>query len=271
MRLGASFDGETLGKTVVIDTPVSYEAGVEQIKRAGVALTEGEPVLAIAGGIAGPYSQKKSVLLNSPNLRNWIGKPFKTELEKFFNAPVYIENDAALAGLGEALRGAGRDFDIVAYMTVSTGIGGAKIVSGRIGSKSIGFEPGHQIIDADRTIIPDVDGEFFQNYISGKSVAKRTGKSPKDITEPAFWDGFAKILAYGLNNVCVFWSPDVIVLGGSMITGNPAIPIEKTRKHLNELMKIYTEVPPLKMAELQDFGGLHGALEYIKQQTVQPI
>jgi hypothetical protein len=52
-----------------------------------------------------------------------------------------------------------------------------------------------------------------------------------------------------------------------MITGSPAIPVDKTAKYLGELMKIFTRIPELKVAELGDFGGLHGALEFIKQQT----
>lgn len=264
MRVGASRDSETLGKTIVIETPPSYEEGLAKLKQAIGVLAEGETIDAIAGGIAGPFDQKKSVLVGGPNLGAWVGKPFRADLETTFNAPVYIENDAALAGLGEAMRGAGRGFEIVAYLTVSTGVGGARIVSSRVDSKSIGFEPGHQIIDADRSIIPDADGIFLQNYISGKALLHRTGKKPKAVTEKAVWDGLAKILAYGLNNVCVFWSPDVIVLGGSMITGDPAIPLDLTKKYLAEIIKIYPEVPVIKISELGDSVGLHGALEYAK-------
>ncbi len=64
--------------------------------------------------------------------------------------------------------------------------------------------------------------------------------------------------------MCVFWSPDVIVLGGSMITGDPSIPLDITEAHLKEILKIYPELPAIKKAELGDSGGLHGALEYIK-------
>jgi len=268
MRLGVSDDGVTLSKTVVIETPLSYEAGIGEFKRAAESLIMGDKVSAVAGGIAGPFSQKKKVLLRSPNLEDWIDRPLRADLEEFFGTPVYIENDAALAGLGEATRGAGKDFDIVAYITVSTGVGGVRIIKGKIDSKTIGFEPGHQIIDADKSIIPTADGVFIEDYISGKALAKATGKKPSEIRDPKVWDDFAKILAYGLNNVCVFWSPDVIVLGGSMITGNPAIPVDKAAAYLREVLHIYPELPVIKKATLEDYGGLHGALELIKQQKM---
>lgn len=188
----------------------------------------------------------------------------RNELEVLFNAPVHIHNDAALDGLGEATRGAGAGFGIVAYITVSTGIGGARISHGKIDETALGFEPGHQIIDADNTMIPHLKGVTLEDYISGAALTKRTNKAPKDIHEPEFWDGVARVLAYGLHNVCVFWSPDVIVLGGSMITGDPAISIQKTKEYMAEIMKKYPELPVLKMSELGDLCGLHGALEFLK-------
>jgi glucokinase len=51
-------------------------------------------------------------------------------------------------GLGEAVFGAGKGREIVVYMTISTGVGGARIVGGKIDASAMGFEPGHQIIDA---------------------------------------------------------------------------------------------------------------------------
>lgn len=268
-RLGTSRDGETIERTVIIETPVSYEAGLIEIKQAASALLAGEAALAVGGCIAGPFSQKKNALVRAPHLRDWVGRPFGKELEGFFNAPVYVENDAVLAGLGEATHGAGKGFEIVAYITVSTGVGGARIVHGKVDEKSIGFEPGHQIIDVDRTILPDAQGIYFEDFVSGTSVAKRTGKKPKEITEPIFWDGMAKILAYGLNNTIVHWSPDVVVIGGSMITGDPVIPLETVERYLKEILKIYPEIPAIKKAELGDIGGLYGGLEYIKQNLTQ--
>lgn len=268
MRLGSSRDGESLDKTMVLDTPATYERGMSRLKQAVQILREGESVDALAGGIAGVFDSRKSALVGSPNLGPWVGKAFLPELQVYFNAPVYVANDAAMAGLGEATRGGGKGFKIVAYITVSTGVGGARIVNGKIDENSVGFEPGHQIIDADRTLIPEAEGIFLGDLISGKALSKRTNREPKEIEERAIWNGLAKILAYGLNNICVFWSPDAIVLGGSMVTGDPAIPIDKVRGYLGKIMKIYPELPVISKSCLGDFGGLHGALEYLK--TIKP-
>jgi len=106
----------------------------------------------------------------------------------------------------------------------------------------------------------------LEDLISGKALQAETGKHPREITDPAVWDDRAKKLAIGLNNIIVEWSPDCVVLGGSMITGNPAISIDKTAEYLKDILKIFPRLPIIKKAELGDFGGLYGALAFIKQQ-----
>src|SRR4030066_415253 len=47
----------------------------------------------------------------------------------------------------EKVKGAGKGFNIVAFLTIGTGVGGARIVGGKPDANVFGFEPGHQIID----------------------------------------------------------------------------------------------------------------------------
>lgn len=263
MRITSFSGGESFGTPIILETPNLYEDGLTLIKKTIKDLSNGGEIQGIVGGIAGPWSDKKASLIGSPNLNDWIGKPFKNNLEDEFQTEVSIENDSAMAGLGEAVYGAGKGFGIVAYITVSTGVGGARIVNGSIDERSIGFEPGHQIIDADKTMITDANGIYLGNYISGHSVEQRTGKKPKEIVDESFWDNLAKILAVGLNNTIVHWSPDVVVLGGSMMN-EVGISVEKTEKYLKEFLKIYPEIPEIKKSSLGDFGGLYGALAHLQ-------
>lgn len=260
MRVAFSENGEYFESPKVAETPHTYEEGRNLFIETARASANGREVKMLCGGIAGPFDEKKRSLVGSPNLKDWIGKPFLSEISKEFGAPVKIENDSALVGLGEAKFGAGRGDRIVAYITVSTGFGGVRIVNQKIDDKSVGFEPGHQIIDADKTLVPDASGLGADCILSGKEVEKRMGRKPREITDPEFWERMAKYLAFALNNVAVFWSPDSIVLGGSMITGEPAIHVGRVEEYLKEILKIYPEIPKIKKAELGDFGGLYGAL-----------
>lgn len=261
MRLAASEDLKSFSEPKILETPQNYEEGIALFKETAKDLSGGQKIEAIAGGIAGPFDEKKRSLVHSPNLKDWIGKPFLPELQKVFGASVFIENDTAMVGLGEAHFGAGRGYKIVAYITLSTGMGGCRIVGGKIDEKTIGFEPGHQIIDAGKILCPECDGQYLGQYISGRAIFKRTGKRPEEIDDPEFWRRMTVFLAYGLNNTIVHWSPEIVVLGGSLMN---AIKIELVREELAKILKIFPEMPVLKKAELGDTGGLWGAMVFLR-------
>jgi glucokinase len=105
-------------------------------------------------------------LVKSPHLPKWVDKPLGSRLEKALGVKVLLENDAALAALGEAVFGAGRRAEIVGYLTISTGIGGARVVDGRIDKKSVGFEPGHMIIDVGNKV------GYWEDFASGTAMEK---------------------------------------------------------------------------------------------------
>lgn len=263
MRIAATRDGESFGDPIILSTPEKFEEGIELFVLHARALANGEKIEGIVGGIAGTLTQDKGTLIASPNLPGWIGNPLRGKLLDLFHVPIYIENDSAMVGLGEAIYGAGRGFDIVAYLTISTGVGGARIVNGVIDESSNGFEPGHQIIDPDNSLCPECEGNDLESYVSGTAITKRYGVKPYEITDPKIWDTLAKYLAYGLNNTIAYWSPHVIVLGGSMMK-KIGIPVEGVKKHLREIFRIMPDVSRVEKATLGDLGGLWGALAYIK-------
>ncbi|MCH7828333.1 ROK family protein [Patescibacteria group bacterium] len=258
-RYALSRDGETIEKSVVIPTPPSYEEILLKFKEIQESLPPGE-LQSIAAGLAGPLDSARSMLVNSPHTPALIGKPFKRDVENIFKVPVSLENDAVAAGVGEAVQGAGKGKSIVVYMTVSTGVGGARIIDGRVDRSAMGFEPGHQIIDQGKSL-------ELEQLVSGSGVAARYGKDPRKIADKTIWDELARLLAVGLNNTILHWSPDIVVLGGSMILGDPAISLDMTRKYLKDILTIFPELPPVVKAELGDAAGLYGALELAKQHV----
>ena len=51
-----------------------------------------------------------------------------------------------------------------------------------------------------------------------------------------------------------------------MMVGDPRIPVDKVRKHVQEFLKVLPKTPEIKLAELKDSGGLYGSLVLIKQK-----
>lgn len=268
MRFAISKNGERIDGMKVVPMPAkNFNAGIKILGESARELSGGKKILAVAGGIAGPFDKRKTKVIRAPNISGWNNKPLKKELERALKAPVCLENDAAVAALGEAVFGAGKKQNVVAYITIGTGVGGARVVRKNIDVNSIGFEPGHQIIDADsNAVCPCGARGHLESYLSNAAIKKRYGKNISEITAPAIWDGFAKWLAYGLNNVIVFWSPDIIILGGGTILNSPSISLERTRYYLTRLHCVFPKLPKITKASLGDSAGLYGALSLIKQQ-----
>jgi predicted NBD/HSP70 family sugar kinase len=262
-RIAKSHGADSFDEPVIFETPKSYTEGIEQIKKVIQNIAGEEKIDLVVGGFAGPIDRKTSTIIASPNLPDWVEKPLKKDLEDFTHSAVYLENDSAMVGLGEALYGSGKGFPIVVYITISTGVGGARIVHGKIDERVIGFEPGHQIVDMDNSVYPDNAGHDLESMIGGRWVEARMGKKAHEITDEAFWDTIARILAVGLNNTIMHWSPDVVVLGGSMMK-KIGVPIVRVEAHLRQMVKIYPVLPPIVKAEFEHDGGLYGALAYIK-------
>lgn len=266
-RLAVSRDLRSFETPIKCETSSNFYDGIRIIKEHIQELAQGEKITAIGGGIRGPLNKEKTTIISETHLSDWVDKPIQKTLGDIVDAPAYLENDAAVGALGEAHFGAGKGADIVAYHTVSTGVGGARIDHGAIDSVSVGFEPGHQALDIDGTLCASCETTTLEGLVSGTALEKRTGKKPYDIPQDDLvWDELASWLAYGLRNTIMYWSPDVIVLGGSMILGDPRILRQDIAKHTKRVLEGKVPCPPILDAKLGDSAGLYGAMELIRQK-----
>lgn len=265
-RVSKVIDSQSFDTPIVYETPQEYEVGFQKLVEAIQSLSSGESIEKIIGGIAGAIDRTNGQLLRVPHIKDWEGKNMQNDLSEKFSCNVRIENDAVLAGLGEAHFGAGKGFDSVTYITISTGVGGARILHGKIDEGAINFEPGHQIIDVDSTLVPNSSNLDFEGLVSGSAIESRYQKKPSEITDDAFWDEEARLVAFGLHNTIVHWTPDVLILGGSMMRPI-GISIENVKKHLAAIPNPFPQLPILKQSELGDFSGLYGGLALAFEQT----
>ncbi len=260
-RVAISSDLKTLANHTSFKTPVTFAEGMKKLTATISTLCEGVAPTAIAGGIRGVLEDDKSGIHNDSVLSKWMGKSIVAELKKSFKVPIHLENDAALAGLGEAVYGAGKGLEIIAYHTVSTGVGGVKIENGQIDHASTGFEPGHQILDIDRTVLGDDIEPTLENLVSGAAIELRFGCKPYEIDQSdVLWEDLAEYLAQGLRNTVLYWSPDAIILGGSMMIGDPKIRVDSVRKYTVASLDGFVPCPFICEAKLGDEAGLYGAM-----------
>lgn len=249
----------------IFPTPKIFSEGIDFILSVSKILEPSFNFKSAVGSIGGVLNSDKSILANhanKPNLLDWENKHLKESLHKKLGCPVSLENDAAFGALGEAKFGAGKGYEIVAYITIGTGIGGARIVNGSIDENSLGFEPGKQIIDADGSIFPKMKPPItLEDILGGLSIQRRKKMIPTEIEDPAFWKEMTNYLAIGLNDTIVHWSPDVVVLGGSISREfNPEI----LSKQLKKILTTYPKLPTIKNNQLEDLAGLYGSLAYLQ-------
>ena len=262
-RVTVSEDAKTYEEEVVYKTPVSYTDGLKKFEFT-LAKLSSSTTTAVVAGVRGQLDDAKSYLVHDTLLTDWIEKSLALDMQAIAKAPVYLENNAALAGLGEAVYGAGEGHEVVVYHTISTGVGGAKIQAGAIDANRGSFEPGQQILDIDHTILGEDIAPTLENLVSASAVTARMGTDPFEIPQSdAIWDQLAYFLAHGLRNSILYWSPDVIVLGGPMMLGDPRISLDAVTAYTNEVVGEVTEVPLIVDGSFNDDAVYQGCLAYI--------
>ncbi len=106
---------------------------------------QGQKVDAISVAAPGPLNPYEGIIYRAPNIPEWENLPLREHLQRRFNVPVFLGNDANLAALGEWLYGVGKGHHHLIYITVSTGIGAGVIIEDRLlqGNRGLAAEMGH--------------------------------------------------------------------------------------------------------------------------------
>lgn len=108
-------------------------------------------LLGLALGVPGLVDHETGMLLFAPNL-GWENVPLRDILRRHFpDTPIFVDNEANLAALGEYFYGAARGYDTVLYISAGTGLGGAIVNQGHLFKGKLGYasEFGHMTLEAD--------------------------------------------------------------------------------------------------------------------------
>lgn len=187
-------------------------------------------------GVPGPCDQASGSMFMSTNLPGFTAYPFAKSVTDELGLPAFIDNDANVAGLAEALVGAGKGLPIVYYVTISTGIGGALIVNGQCVSGKHGFagEIANIIIDRNRQKINHLAAGAVENEASGTAIMRKAAEAfPESDFEHAgkvfelarqgnekaikLLDEAIDDLAHMFAAIAAVVDPDMFILGGGVM------------------------------------------------------
>src|SRR6266568_6338699 len=156
--------------------PRLYAAIGEALEQANASL---EQIAGIGIATPGPLDSRTGVIFSPPNLSGWDHVPLRDIFTEHYHIPIYVENDANTAGLGEYMFGAGRGCRDIVYMTLSTGIGGGVITNGQImeGASGTAGALGHMTIDwhGERCNCGNIG--CLEVIASGTGIARKANKA----------------------------------------------------------------------------------------------
>lgn len=170
------------------------------------------------------------------------------------DVPVFIENDANLAGLAET-----RILEPVPvsslYVTISTGIGTGFITNGRI-------DPGLRLSEGGRMLIEFTGSiQEWEDFASGQAIKNTYGKFARDIDDESIWREIADRISRGFLTIIPLAQPEIVIIGGSIGTYFEAFAPTLTallEKHLPP----HIPCPLFKQARHPEQAVLYGCYYY---------
>lgn len=131
-------------------------------------------LLGVGFAIPGILHMKKGIVVQSPNFPDWKRFAVYEKLKKKLKYPVFIDNDANAAAIGEKMFGACKAYDHFVYVSLGTGIGGSVFLNGDIYHGSLGMagEIGHITVNPQG--LPEATGNrgSVELYASGSGLMR---------------------------------------------------------------------------------------------------
>ncbi|MCJ8012896.1 ROK family protein [Paenibacillus sp. KQZ6P-2] len=199
-------------------------------------LAQHQDIQGIGIGTAGRVNvQTGEIVFATDNLPGWMGSNPKAWVEEAYSLPVFVDNDANTALVGEAWLGAGRNIKDLSMLTLGTGVGGANMIGGELyrGAHWNGGEWGHTVlVPGGRPCNCGLRG-CIEQYLSGTALVKLASEA----AGRAYTSGvevlddhlkgqpqatqvlkqFSSHLAIVVNNLHIGLNPEAILIGGGLV------------------------------------------------------
>lgn len=255
----------------------------EQIARAIPELLQVENIEAVGVGFGGPVEWRTGRICCSHQIAGWSEFDLGGWLTRQTGQPVVVDNDGNVAALGEALAGAGKDFDPVFYVTLGSGVGGGLVCGGRIyhGASPGEAEIGHVRLDRSGTTVEsrccgwamDARVRESQKTAPDSVLARLTTAHPGsearhlpaalqegDAAAQRLLEELTADLAFGLSHAVHLFHPQVIVLGGGLANLGDPLRAGVERQLARFVMEAFAPGPLIRLTALGDDVVPVGAL-----------
>jgi len=214
-------------------------------------------------GFGGPVDFPAQTVTLSTHVDGWAQYPLVENVQSLTGVQAVMDNDANVGALGEARFGAGKGFDPLFYMTLSTGIGGGVVVGNQVyrGADSFAGEIGHLNVEPNGPICLCESNGCLERMCCGLWLERDYGKPASELMKDRnFVERYIVLLARGLKAAIMILNPARIVIGGGISKAGDALFVP-LRAELNRQLTAWSrarrDVVP---AALGDDSVLYGAL-----------
>ena len=242
-------------------------------------------ILGVGVGVPGIVDYENGSVLLAPNL-NWRKTPLRSILEEHIQLPVFIDNEANMAALGEKMFGNGVGHENMVYVSAGIGIGVGLILNNKLYRGAIGYagEMSHMTIERNGLRCPCGNRGCWEMYASEKAFYTRTlgNYHSSNISRRSFYDyvneanrGNVQVIAnlnetgeylgIGVANIINTFNPKLVVIGNTLAAGGKWIlnPIEKTLA--TRALNFSSEHVTIVQSQLGDHACAIGSISSILQ------
>jgi glucokinase len=268
--------------------------GIQQQIEDGIQKIKGNKELSAIGvGFGGPVNYKTGKISVSHQIAGWEDFNLKQWLHDLTTVPVFIDNDANVAALGEAVHGAGATYEIVFYITIGSGIGGGMVVNKKIyhGAYPGEVEVGHLRLNKQGDTLESqcsgwaVDGKIRKAVAAQPEsmLAKLVGNAKKreakflqeaiekgDEAAKKILHETADNIAFALSHVVHLFHPEIIIIGGGLSLLGESLSDEIALALPKHVMKAFLPPSEIKIASLGKNVVPIGALELARSSVLVP-
>jgi glucokinase-like ROK family protein len=249
----------------------------------------GVTVFGIGIGLPGVIDIHKGSLVFAPNL-GWRDTPIQKIIYDQFNVPVFIENEASCAALGEYRYGVAQEVTDFIYLSGGVGLGGGIMLSGELFRGSLGYagEIGHTVIYQDGNPCSCGRRGCWETYVGsdvilGKYKISINSETPihlefddlvqaagrNDPTVMSILRETAVHLGVGVVNLVNIFNPALIVLGGELsCIGEWVIP-KISEMIIDQALTGNLEPLPVRASQLGSDACLKGAVSLVLDELIR--
>ncbi|HEY7032871.1 MAG TPA: ROK family protein [Thermomicrobiales bacterium] len=227
---------------------------------------------ALGVAVPGQVDHEEGLVIVAGNLTGWKDVPLRGILTRRFDAPIWIEQDANAAALGERWRGSARNMHNFVFLALGTGIGAGVMINGRLhrGYNNAAGEVGNFVMGRQHLGKERRGHGSLELLVGGPAIRKEARKvvrkkltaaeaielADEDRRLKPVADRVADYLAIAVINIAALLDPQAIIFGGGTASAGTDL-IDRVRSRVERELRV---VPALMHSVLGEDAQLHGAV-----------